>query len=61
MFIVYSLLKKHFEMKTSKAKNMDFPEAICVHHFQEAYSLTHRLAQGGEGQRSDQRQHFLGT
>lgn len=48
-------------MKTSKAKNMDFPEAICVHHFQEAYSLTHRLAQGGEGQRSDQRQHFLGT
>ena len=46
-------------MKTSEAKNMDFPEATCVHHFQEGYSVIHRMAQLSEGQ-SEQRQHFLG-
>lgn len=47
-------------MKTSEAKNMDFPEAICLHHFQEGYSVIHPLPQLGEGQ-SEQRSHFLGT
>lgn len=46
-------------MKTSEAKNMDFLEATCVHHFQEGYSVIHRMAQLSEGQ-SEQRQHFLG-
>ncbi|CAK7297117.1 hypothetical protein VULLAG_LOCUS5922 [Vulpes lagopus] len=41
---------QHFEMKTSEVKNMDFPEATCVHHFQEGYSVIHRMAQLSEGQ-----------
>ena len=33
-------LKKHFEMKTSEAKNMDFPEMIFVDRSQRDFSVS---------------------
>lgn len=44
-------------MKTSKAKNMDFPEMIFMNHFQRGFSVIHRLAQQSVGP-SKQRQSF---
>lgn len=32
-------------MKTSEAKNMDFPEMIFTNHFQRRFSVIHLLAQ----------------